>query len=244
MTTVSLNTQAKLLARYLNERGLAKVSHSEALEAIAHAQNFKSFNEAQAAERRTPKSSSTKPSRSKALELLAQAKEQGLTMADVRGFFAKFRTPAEMAFVKDARFGHREGELELDDDAEVSLAEPGMETGGAYVQMWQWIPVSEVECPENLLDALEMPWGMLKVHVNDDDFEIQFSKLEFNKEAIAQLRSGTKLREDTWLVKPKKKDALALTITVKHYEVLKYAEGACWVGEIEGKEWLIDMDTH
>lgn len=37
---------------------------------------------------------------------------------------------------------HRSGELEIDDDAEVSLGADGQ---GAYVQAWLWIPKSEIE---------------------------------------------------------------------------------------------------
>ena len=36
----------------------------------------------------------------------------------------------------------RSGELEIDDDAEVSLSADGQ---GAYVQAWLWIPKSEIE---------------------------------------------------------------------------------------------------
>ena len=37
---------------------------------------------------------------------------------------------------------HRSGELEIDDDAEVSLGQDGL---GAFVQAWLWIPKSEIE---------------------------------------------------------------------------------------------------
>jgi hypothetical protein len=37
---------------------------------------------------------------------------------------------------------HRSGELEIDDDAEVSLGADGQ---GAFVQAWLWIPKSEIE---------------------------------------------------------------------------------------------------
>jgi len=37
---------------------------------------------------------------------------------------------------------HRSGELEIDDDAEVSFGADGQ---GAYVQAWLWIPKSEIE---------------------------------------------------------------------------------------------------
>jgi len=37
---------------------------------------------------------------------------------------------------------HRSGELEIDDEAEVSLGADGQ---GAYVQAWLWIPKSEIE---------------------------------------------------------------------------------------------------
>ena len=44
MTDIPVSTQAKLLARYLKDKGLARLSHSQALEALAHASNFKTYN--------------------------------------------------------------------------------------------------------------------------------------------------------------------------------------------------------
>ncbi len=34
----------------------------------------------------------------------------------------------------------REGDLELDDNAKVSRPDPKEDEGGAYVQVWMWVP--------------------------------------------------------------------------------------------------------
>lgn len=239
MTAVSFSTQAKLLARYLREQGLARLSQSEALEALAHAQNFKSFNEAQATERCTKKSV-----HEKALTLLAQAKAHGLTQADARAFFARFRSAAELAFVAEARGYHQEGECEIDEDAEVSMAPRAMEAGGAYVQMWRWIDVSEVTVPVDLLDAIDLPWRTFRVCINDGDYmESAFSDLEVNEAAVAALRAGEGLSEQLWLIKSKTSDACLPVITVKHYRAIAFEEQDCWTGKVNGDDWFIEMDV-
>ncbi len=244
MTAVSFSTQAKLLARYLRKKGWADLSHTEALEALAHTQNFKSFNEAQAAERhRAQENTQEKVEKNEALSLLAQARARGLTMADARGFFAKFRSVAELAFVAEARRYQNEGDWEIDDDAEVSMAPRELESGGAYVQMWRWIDVEEVEVPADLLDALELPWQKLRVCLDDeDDFESTFFDLEVNEKAIAALRAGEKLSGETWLIRNKAQDNGIPVITVKHYQALVFEKGQDnWSGQIDDNDWFIEM---
>jgi hypothetical protein len=38
---------------------------------------------------------------------------------------------------------HKEGEVEVDDNAKLSIADPP--DGGAYVQAWVWVPEEEVK---------------------------------------------------------------------------------------------------
>lgn len=235
MTELSLSTQAKLLSRYLKEKGLANISHTQALEAVAHALNFKSFNEAQAMRRGS--------TQGEALTLLAQAKEKGLTRADAEQFFAGFRTADELAFVTAAELWNQEGELEHEENAAVSMAGAGSDTGGAYVQMWKWVPVEDIPMPSDLLDALRLPWGVLGVHIGDLDLEINFSDLKLNERAIAQLRAGISVPDDVWLVKRRTKDQKVLIVlNVRDYKALVFnAKNDYWEGCIEGQDWLIEM---
>ena len=48
----------------------------------------------------------------------------------------------------------REGTLEIDDGAPVSLSE---QDGGAYVQMWRWIGNDELKAPRELAPVEEAP---------------------------------------------------------------------------------------
>ena len=69
-----------------------------------------------------------------ALEGLARA---GLTYADCVAFFAKHRSSEELDYVVAAKdMYHVDGELEVDDNAPVSMGEDP----GAYVAVWVWIP--------------------------------------------------------------------------------------------------------
>lgn len=47
------------------------------------------------------------------------------------------------AYVKAAKsIYHREGEIEVDDTAEISESPDG---DGAYVQAWVWVPIEELD---------------------------------------------------------------------------------------------------
>lgn len=48
----------------------------------------------------------------------------------------KQRTKIENAYFQAAKEHVSEGDLELDDNAVISISDDG----GAYVQMWQWVP--------------------------------------------------------------------------------------------------------
>jgi len=68
--------------------------------------------------------------------LLEVLSKDGLTLANCLTFFAAKRNKQELYFVKEAkeRFS-LEGELEVDDDAAVSMGDGD----GAYVQAWVWV---------------------------------------------------------------------------------------------------------
>lgn len=70
----------------------------------------------------------------------------GLTFADAMQEFAKDNGTEERAYVKRAQYKHihDEGEIEVDDNAIVSLSDTG-----AYVMAWTWVQGSdEDEAPE------------------------------------------------------------------------------------------------
>jgi hypothetical protein len=65
---------------------------------------------------------------------MRQQREQITRWQDLASLKAKYR--------RAALEHRRSGEVEIDDDAEVSLGADGQ---GAYVQAWLWIPKSEIE---------------------------------------------------------------------------------------------------
>lgn len=131
-TGVSPSTQARLLARHLRQRQLASLTHAQALEAVAHLHNAASYNVLLSQESRS----------ADAKALVRRAIRQGLTFAQALELFAEKRTALEMSYVQAARANFvEEGELEIDDNAIVSLSEDG----GAYVMAWQW--VSQADLP-------------------------------------------------------------------------------------------------
>ncbi len=75
------------------------------------------------------------PIKQYALEGMARA---GLTLADCIAFFAKHRTTEELEYVVEAKKQFAvEGELEIDDNAPVSMSDEE-DAGGAYVSAWVW----------------------------------------------------------------------------------------------------------
>lgn len=78
----------------------------------------------------------------KALRALIKS---GLTFGEAVNVFAESRTESDLAYVKLAQEYGRDGELEVDDSAQVSDSDEG-----AYVMAWVW-----VESPDNEEDAEE-----------------------------------------------------------------------------------------
>lgn len=71
-----------------------------------------------------------------ALDGLARA---GLIFADCVAFFAQHRSKEELYYVKEAKERyHADGELEVDDDAAVSIPDDS-HPEGAYVAAWVWV---------------------------------------------------------------------------------------------------------
>jgi hypothetical protein len=63
----------------------------------------------------------------------------GLTLKDCRSIFVKYRTLKESEFIEQARTEYvRDGEIEIDEDAEVSIASSNPQ--GAYIQAWVGVP--------------------------------------------------------------------------------------------------------
>ena len=58
-------------------------------------------------------------------------------------------TPLELAYVEAAMAMQRDGEIEVDENAEVSLGDDA----GAYVQAWLWVPQSAL--PEEFQNSEE-----------------------------------------------------------------------------------------
>ena len=74
------------------------------------------------------------------LDGLARA---GLTLADCTQFFSQHRTPTEQEYVVKAKEQFAvEGELEVDDNAPVSMSNEA-DAGGAYVSAWVWVPFED-----------------------------------------------------------------------------------------------------
>jgi hypothetical protein len=64
----------------------------------------------------------------------------GLTLKDCRSVFMIHRTRKESEFIKQARTEYvRDGEIEIDDDAEVSVVESDPKKNEAYVQAWVFV---------------------------------------------------------------------------------------------------------
>jgi len=71
--------------------------------------------------------------------ILEMLKRLGFTSKHYREYFAKHRSDVEQAYVNVAKETiERDGEVEIDDDAEVSMYGDPPEDG-AYVQGWVWV---------------------------------------------------------------------------------------------------------
>lgn len=72
--------------------------------------------------------------------ILEGLRQVGLTLRDCRKFFMQYPSQTELKYIAQARdrYVSGDGEIEIDDDAEVSIAE--VNPNGAYIQAWVWIP--------------------------------------------------------------------------------------------------------
>jgi hypothetical protein len=244
MTTESTSSQAKLLARYLREKGLATLTHSQALEAIAHSQNLKAYNVLAAKETKLNEPAAAESEaarRDRALALLRQAMDAGLTFGEVVPAFAATRTPLELLYAQTAKdtLGD-EGELEFDDEAMVSLSDDK----GAYVMSWSWISLTDIPLPENPWLAFLMNFESINLEIGDDFYDkVPFTDLEVNAAPLGRALAGEILAMDTWIVRSKSQDPKSsFALTVEHLKALEYdAKGECYGGTFQGKNLYLEF---
>lgn len=243
MTTESTSTRAKLLARYLRSKGIAKISHTQALEALAHADNFSSFNIAQAKKHppEAPVSAKTSDPQG-AIDLLRQAIAQGLTVANALSVFTEKRSAAEALFLKEAQEHHgRDGELEFDDNAVVSISEDR----GAYVMGWTWIYLSDIETPDSLAEAFKLPYAQVGFDLPEEYVKVAKADLELNEEALTQWHEGAKLPADLWLVRTRSAVGAresVIQLTVAQFEALTFdPDGSCFQGVFNGEQIQVEF---
>jgi hypothetical protein len=72
-------------------------------------------------------------------QALRELIKRGLHFGDAVNVFAESRTAAELRYVEKANDKARDGELEVDPSAIVSISEDG----GAYVMAWVWVYANE-----------------------------------------------------------------------------------------------------
>jgi hypothetical protein len=232
MTIESTSTQAKLLARFLREKGLATLTHSQALEALAHAQNLKSHN-VLAAQSKAAIDTAAPSVHEQAMALLRQAIALGLNVGDALTTFAESRTPVELMYLETARGLGSEGELEFDDNACVSLGDDK----GAYVMSWSWVSLGDIPMPDNATLSLSMNYESIGLDIGEEEYrQIPITDLELNDEALESLQNGKNQPADTWLVRSKKADkAKPFELTVADFNTLKLnKKGDCYEGTTKG----------
>jgi len=232
MTIKSTSTQAKLLSRYLREKGLATLTHSQALEALAHAQNLKSHN-VLAAKSKPASETPTPSAHEQAMALVRQAIALNLNVGDALSIFAESRSPVELMYLEAARGLGSEGELEFDDNASVSLGDDK----GAYVMSWSWVSLDSLAMPENAALPLLMNYESIGLDIGEEDYrQIPVENLDLNHEALESLQNGEHPPATTWLVRPKKANQeKAFELTVADFQTLKLnREGDCYEGTTKG----------
>ena len=245
------STQAKLLARYLREQGLATLTHSQALEALAKSRNLKSHHIQASQDSETPaQAKASNADRGKAL--VQQALAAGLTFGETVSAFAAIQSPVEKLYARAAQDIGSEGELEVDDNCIVSLGDDK----GAYVMSWSWMPQSELGLPRNPALALLMNYDSLWLAGSAAkslrkrtarEVTVPLSDLEINVEAVQRYvelrledntdwkggdwRNARKLLPlDTWLVRTKPGAPEPFDLTVEIFETLH------WVSDVDGYE--------
>lgn len=181
-------------------------------------------------------------------DLLRLAIDKGLTRAAARGIWAERRNRVELIFVEAARKNlTREGEFEIDQDAEVSVGLCPAPSGGAYVQGWVWVPLSELDFRSiSLADAFELPFESVKITVEDDEpFEFSYATdIKFDDEALRLFRSGKPPSIERPIVRfsgPKSGDADLLTLDVRHFTALTSEGGGVYEGRVAGSYYVIEF---
>lgn len=239
MTIESTSTQAKLLARFLREKGLATLTHSQALEALAHAQNLKSHN-VLAAKSKPAIETPPMDAHAQATALLRQAIALGLNVGDALTIFAESRTPVELMYLEAAQELGSEGDLEFDDNACVSLGDDK----GAYVMSWTWVSLDRIPMPDNPVLPFLMNFESIGLDIGEEDYrQIPITDLDLNDEALELLQKGEQQPASTWLVRSKKADeAKAFELTVEDFSTLKLnKKGDCYEGTAKGTSLFLEF---
>jgi hypothetical protein len=222
MTILSASTRAKQLARYCKDKGLATLTHSQALEAIAHSEGLKAYNVLAAREggestAHTPLSHS---SSTRAQALLRSAIAEGLTFSESVSVFAESQSTVEKLYATAARRAiSSEGELEIDSNTIVSLSDDK----GAYVMSWSWIDQREVELPPNAALPFLMNYDRIGYDFDETGYiQVNLDELELDDDALEHFVAGEILAEGRWLVRTKGATPTSgFTLTVAHLKALK-----------------------
>jgi hypothetical protein len=246
MKNLSVSTQAKLLARYLKDKGLVALSHSQALEALAHSRNLKAYNvlASQIDDDTKPAAvEASKPNHERAVALIREAIAAGLEFADAISILAESRSAVELLYVETAQARLvDEGELEVDDNAGVSLSADG----GAYVMSWSWVARSQLATPANLALGFAIGYETIGVSLATDAAYEKYavSELDLNHEALSILEAGGVVDPALWLVRTRAGHAHPFTLTGAHYAALALNEkGDCYEGKLDGEELFFEFHT-
>lgn len=193
-----LSTPARLLARHLRDKQLAELTHSQALEALSHAIGGECFNivKTQIPLAKPDAAPSVAEEKLDVRKLLRQAIEAGLTPGMALEVFAENRCSEDLAYLEAARRNHeREGELEFDDNAVVSISDDR----GAYVMSWTWVEDSELESPQELAQALNLRFETMTVCLDEQDVdaELGYGDADIAYAALEALAEGKEIAEDT-----------------------------------------------
>jgi hypothetical protein len=234
--TIKVRTQARLLARHLRKMGLATLTHSQALEVLAHAQNVKSYA-VLAAQGKAAAVPTT--DRDRALALMRQARGLGLTTADALNVLAESRSPIELLYLETANDAWgREGELEFDDNAAVNLSHDR----GAYVMGWRWVDQDSLPPVSNLARAFLMGYEQLGLDTGDDFLDIPLSGLELNQAALEAYQEGKQLEDSLWLVRSAKDAETRVHLTVADFRELKFdSVRECFKGTLRGQRCSLEF---
>lgn len=198
MSTLTMKSQARMLAKHITTVTGVPFSHSQALEALAASQGEKNYN--MLATKNVPSSEKTQKSPDLTAQAhLALAIEKGLAVGAALTAFAEKQGPLERLYLQHAQSQlTSEGDLEFDDNGIVSLSEDG----GAYVQGWSWVGASSLPPPESVLEAFQRGFGELTLTLHDGtDIELDCGlEVDVNGDVAAQLVTEKLLPDDTVVV--------------------------------------------